>query len=185
MGYFEFHNFVSILLLCWSFPEGINPYYIAQLADLDTNAYEQAIKLIKENHFTAPSALDVVTSSNYEKALAKYTSGEESMKLELTDEIHASLLAQAQAMFDKYSGYIGDAKTNVALITGETTMALTARPKGVSSVLNKLITKFEKGKLNLTPEVIEAECHACSTRAKEDPNYDRTRNPSALYHPPE
>lgn len=25
-GYFEFHNFLSILWLCWSFPECINPY---------------------------------------------------------------------------------------------------------------------------------------------------------------
>lgn len=145
--------------------QGVNPYYISQLAALDDSAYKIAMDLINNKGLNAATALDISTKkgSKLTDALEQVELGTyKEIKIELTAEAEAELLKQAELLYANNTPYISKAEAEVAALLGDTGAILTARPKGIQSILNKLITKYEKGKINIgegsTPETISAEC---------------------------
>lgn len=145
--------------------QGVNPYYISQLAALDDSAYKIAMDLINNKGLNAATALDISTKkgSKLTDALEQVELGTyKEIKIELTAEAEAELLKQAELLYTNNSPYISKAEAEVAALLGDTGAILTARPKGIQSILNKLITKYEKGNINIgegsTPETISAEC---------------------------
>lgn len=132
--------------------EGIvSPYYIWQIASLDSDNYEKAMRLIKEEHFSAPSAIDAAskTGADFDEAVAEIKSGEKKMKTELTREIEEQLELQANLLYSTSLPHILEAKNTTNELTDENTAELTARAKGVNSTLSKLIRKYESGDIKI------------------------------------
>lgn len=128
--------------------QGVNPYYIAKLSVLEPKEYEIAVDLMNNKGVNAPSALDIATKkgSKLTEALEMVENGTYSeFRHELTPEIEAGLMKQAELLFDESSREIAKAEGEASKLIGTSNAKLTARPKGIQSTLNKLISKFEKG----------------------------------------
>ncbi len=142
--------------------EQISKYYIGELAVLDDENFATAMRLIKDEKFSAPNALDVVSKPKNKQAAKKQEilTNPKERKIELTPEVEAELEKQAINLYNTSTKYINEAQKSVQELTNPEDI-LSARPKGIKSTLNKLMAKYEKGLIQIegnTPEGIASAC---------------------------
>ena len=150
----------------------ISKYYIAQLAALDDESYASALELIKSYGYSAPSAIDAVRKDDFDFQKA-ITEKPEKMKKEINIDIEKILMEKAETFYSENAENIEfveqEANARFGSLTGEHGK-LSAREKGINSILNKLISKYEKGDLEIdsddkTPEEITNLCSDAITDA--------------------